>query len=71
MAYVAAELAELCITDYGVGVCSVDVNLTAGGVHTLAKVNHRLFKHSVRRRVSDHDCREFVTRCVDFLLQVV
>ena len=71
VANVAAELAEFRVTNYRVGVCAVDVNLTAGGVHSLAKVDHRFFKHSVGRRVGDHDCRELVAGCVDFLLQVV
>ena len=71
VANVAAELAELRVTDYRVGVCAVDVNLTAGGVHSRAKVDHRFFEHSVGRWISNHDCRELVAGCIDFLLQIV
>ena len=70
MTYVATELSELGITDYGIGVCTVDVDLTTGRVNPFAQFDDRLFENSVSRRIGDHDCRKFVSGCVDFLLQV-
>ena len=60
VANVAAELAELCITDHGIGVCAVDVNLTTGFVNSVTNVDDGFFINAVGRWVGDHQGTESV-----------
>ncbi|CAB4960498.1 unannotated protein [freshwater metagenome] len=67
---VATKLAELSKANDSIGVCAVDVNLTAGRVDLGADVDDCFFVDSVRRRVGDHQSREAISVLCDLRFEV-
>ena len=47
VADVAAELAELCVSDHRIGICAVDVNLSTGFVNAVTNVDDGFFINTV------------------------
>ena len=60
VADVGAELARLADPDHGVDIGTVHIDLTAMRMNQIADLGHGLFKHTVSRRIGDHQTGETV-----------
>ena len=68
VAYISAKLTKLCVSNHGVGVCSVDVDLTTGCVNEVTDLHHGLLIDAVGGGVGNHESCQGVCKLCNLLL---